>query len=148
MGELRWRSCVEKNKGSIQFGESEMQEVPFNVVDTLMFNGQGLFCEQIFEHNDWGGFAYHSLAEFVNNLVQFGVTVNNIIPSMQARFNSVSAQPFPECNRLTITQFEITVYYDPDDVIDTINEEDERQRRLNDDLRRMMNPKTKLKKRG
>ena len=75
------------------FGESEMQEVPFNVVDTLMFNGQGLLCEQLFTHNDWGGVAYHSLATFVNNLVQFGATVNNIIPSVQARFNSVSEQP-------------------------------------------------------
>ena len=125
---------------------NEMQEVPFNVVDTLMFNGQGLFCEQLFQHNDWGGIAYAAIGEYANTIIQRGCRQNNIVAALQARFNSVSEQPFQECNRLTITQFFMTIYYNPDEVINTLDDEDiEFERRVHNALYKNTNHKPKPK---
>ena len=129
-----------------RFANNEMQEVPFNIVDTLMFNGQNLMCEQLFEQNDWGGLAYDTMDEFVNTIIRHGCRRNNIVPTLQARFNNVSEQPFQECNRLTITQFCMTIYYDPNDVINTlVEEDDEFERRLNKKLNKDTKHKPKPK---
>ena len=85
---------------------------------TIKFNGQCLINEQIFDHYDFEGIAYRTIAEFANRIIVPGMTIQDFINRMRARYHSVSQQPFADCNRLTVTQLYTTIYYDPSDIND------------------------------
>ena len=112
-----------------------MQEVPFDQVQTMLFNGQGLLCEQLFEDNDFGGAAYNLLSNIVNTAILLGATQQQLIPLLQNRFHSISDEPFDECNRLTITQFQSTIYYEPGDILSTIIAEEENAQQMRPNLK-------------